>query len=207
MNYRKINRTKRLVEAQRDLQAERLRTTPSLLGLCERKVQELSTPQYAPTVIGGEVLPEPSGNLSLHDTLADPDTVAVDASVERTDLLERARVLELGLDLARTINAGNSMEKILAHGIAACHANAMQLLGEATYRNSSNQNHEVIALKKIGAATRLLATAQNGMETLLRIRTAGQQTITVKQIHINGGQNMIASTLTPRGKGEGGEER
>ena len=54
-----------------------------------------------------------------------PDMLAIDASRWRMELASKADVLTLGVDAAATIKAENSLEKMLAHQMAAAHAAAM----------------------------------------------------------------------------------
>jgi hypothetical protein len=71
---------------------------------------------------GGELVPvdAPAASVpALLDTLANPNWVAADASRDRLDLAEQAKVLGLGLDIADTIGAENSLERMLAHQMAA----------------------------------------------------------------------------------------
>jgi hypothetical protein len=62
---------------------------------------------------------------------AHPDWLAHDASRERMDLADKASALTMGLDAAETIQARNSLEKMLAHQMAAAHVAAMELQAEA----------------------------------------------------------------------------
>jgi len=59
-------------------------------------------------------------------------------------------------------------------------------------------------------AARLVETHGKGMETLVRARTAGKQTITIKQAPVNAAQVVIADTVTTGGRGRvpgGGDEK
>jgi hypothetical protein len=49
---------------------------------------------------------------------------------------------------------------------------------------------------------------QKGFDTLIRTRNAGRQIITVKQVHVTGGQNVIADNVTTGGvtRGRGDED-
>ena len=67
-----------------------------------------------------------------------------------------------------------------------------------------SQNAEALMIKKGNLAARLMDVYQKGFDTLTRSRTAGKQTITVKQVHVTGGQNIIADKLTTRGHKGGG---
>ena len=76
-------------------------------------------PEYMQQVgAGGELVPastfgENSRALEYRSTVDRPDCVAVEASRDRLELADKAGALEMGLDLADTIQADNSMEKML----------------------------------------------------------------------------------------------
>ena len=83
----------------------------------------------------------------------------------------------------------------------------MELLSGLSDREALNlgysQNAELVMIKRTNLAARLMEVFQNGMETLTRTRTAGKQTITVTQVHVTGGQNVIADSVTTGGRREG----
>ena len=54
-------------------------------------------------------------------------------------------------------------------------------------------------------AARLIDVYQKGFDTLTRTRTAGKQTITVKQVHVTGDQNIISDQVTTGGLKGGGQ--
>jgi hypothetical protein len=54
-----------------------------------------------------------------------PDVLTARASRTRLELASKAGVLDLGVDLAQTIKARNSFEKMIAHQLAALHCLAM----------------------------------------------------------------------------------
>jgi hypothetical protein len=64
----------------------------------------------------GEAVP-PQAEKFLYDILTVPDLTAVEASFDRSLLLteQGADVAAMALDVANTIEAGNSAEKMLAH--------------------------------------------------------------------------------------------
>lgn len=82
----------------------------------------------------GEIIPketkgiENNENWLIENTLRDPTQVHVDASHTRAGLLLDAGCLSRGLDLADTVMAKNSIEKLLCHQLAAAHIKAMELL-------------------------------------------------------------------------------
>jgi len=83
--------------------------TAVIKGHGERRAQGAS-------IVLGEVLSE--GNAFLKDTLAEPGLVAVDSSVVRGRLLLSNDVVALGLDVANTAGATNTIEKLVLHRLA-----------------------------------------------------------------------------------------
>ena len=59
----------------------------------------------------------------LHDALTIPDLAAVEASLDRSSLLLQSGtdVAAMALDAASSIQASNSLERMLAHQMAAAH--------------------------------------------------------------------------------------
>jgi hypothetical protein len=94
--------------------------------LAELSRQEVPRAQNLPQV-NGEVLPNPQDQ-PLYDTLAVPDRAAVDASLERSRLLLDLGIdaVAMALDASASIQAANSLEKMLAHQLAVAHKNAME---------------------------------------------------------------------------------
>jgi hypothetical protein len=80
---------------------------------------------------GGELVPFDNAGMvsAFRDTLVHPDSLIKDASLDRLELLKKAGVVEMGLDAAATVNAANSVEKMLSHELAATHAVFMKLVG------------------------------------------------------------------------------
>ena len=67
----------------------------------------------------GEAI-SPEGDHPLHDTLTVPDLASAEASFERSRLLLASgpNVAAMGIDASNTIQAQNSLEKMLAHQLA-----------------------------------------------------------------------------------------
>lgn len=167
---------------------------------------------------GGELVPD-SGfssatDIAILDTLSRPDAVAADASRDRLDLLEQAGSLTLGLDTADAVQAGDSLERMLAHQLATVHLSTMkmsvQLNRQIERLDVANprerQNASVEASRLAGAVARLSGTFQAGMTTLQRVRSGGRQTVIVQHTHINeGGQAVVAGQV--EGPGVSGGRR
>ncbi|WP_394887463.1 hypothetical protein ACG873_21570 [Mesorhizobium sp. AaZ16] len=154
-----------------------------------------------------------SGALALKNTVDNPDYVAADASRNRLELASRAGVLETALDAADTINAQNSLEKMLAHQMAAVHRSAMVLAAQSDRRLErlarSNLSYPDIDLKTVEAATRLAGAVarstlafQQGLLTLHKIRNGGSQRIVVQHVTVSpGGQAVVAGEMKTGGGG------
>ena len=76
----------------------------------------------AVTGVGGEIAPVGTDCLLepyFKNTTEDPDYVATGASLERIELAHEANALDLALDVADTLGASNSVEKMMAHRYGA----------------------------------------------------------------------------------------
>ncbi len=132
------------------------------------------------TIAHGEALPRPEESV-LHDTLAVPDLAAVEASLERSRLLLHygPDVAAMALDAADSIKATNSLEKMLAHQLAAAHKIAMEQIGRAHDTRDS-----VVQTRHLTVATRAMTVFQQGLLALQKLRQGGQQQITVQYVNV-----------------------
>ena len=181
-------------------------------------------PEYMQQVgAGGELVPasmlgENSRALEYRSTVERPDCVAIEASRDRLELADKAGALEMGLDLADTIQADNSMEKMLVHQMAAAHNSAMRMIAVVNRRVESMANtnqltnmqdierQNIETCRLAGTATRMMNTFQQGMLTLQRVRTGGEQRVVVEQHQYvtrveDGGQAVIGPKVRTRGGG------
>jgi hypothetical protein len=85
------------------------------------------------------------------DTLQEPNMIGVVASEHRLDLAAcvGSRVAESAVDAAQSAQAGNSLEKMLCHQMAAAHRAAMKLLDKSL--NSSLPPIEMARLSNASA--------------------------------------------------------
>ena len=175
---------------------------------------------------GGELIDREKVGSHLVDTVAHPDYVTAEASRDRLALASQAGSLGLALDAADTIQAQDSLEKMLVHQMAVLHHGMMRAAARmnkeldaaggtaidaagdkrdltAGEREAAN----VRACRLAGAISRLAATYQQGLLTLQRKRTGGNQHVTVKHIHqqvnvTQGGQAVVAGDkVTSRARG------
>ena len=94
----------------------------------------------------------------------------------------------MALDASLSIEATNSLEKMLAHQLAAVHKLAMEQMGQI-----SCEHNAIAETKRVNAAARCMAVYQQGLLTLHKIRQNGQR-ITVQYVKVsNGSQAVIAN--------------
>lgn len=209
--------------------AQRQRSGDALLGASRCRAEERGGPSgfadrqeatvratvEAPVrAVGGELVPaEDFATKTLPailDTLVNPDAVAADASRDRLDLAKNAGTLELALDTADTIQAGDGLERMLAHQIATTHTLAMKAaaivnqqldLADRTI-GTAKQAACVEAVRMAGAVAQMNGSFQAGMLTLQRMRSGGKQTVVVQHNHIApGSQNVIGAQQQVGGRG------
>ena len=182
-----------------------------------RQRAEADAPGYMAEVgAGGELIPasimgENSRALQFADTVQNPNYVTVDASRDRLDLAHEAAALESALDAAESIDAKNSLEKMLAHQLAAGHRSAMKLVAEmnrqagylANVHGSEQDRMNMQVTRLAGATARMMTAFQHGLVTLQRLRTGGQQVVTVQHVEVrDGGQAIVAGRMKEGGSGK-----
>ncbi len=199
--------------------------------IAERARQQ--APGYLSEVgAGGELVPasilgENRFCPQLHNTVTSPDYVTVDASRDRLELAQQAGALETGLDLADTVGAQNSLERMLAHQMAAVHRCAMRMTAQVNrnmdhlegilpdrYTMDRIQTLNTENCRMAATAMRMMATFQQGATTLQRLRTGGSQQVTVQHQYVTkveeGGQAVVAGQVRTGGGGrkrKGGGDR
>ena len=157
---------------------------------------------------GGEMAIGTKAMRPFVDTVRErPDMLAVDASRQRMELADAANVLTLGVDAAATIKAENSLEKMLAHQMAAAHTLAMELQVEARellrmYKRTGDihQHLSIEAGRMFNASARMMDAFQHGMLTIAKVRSGGRQTVVVQHVNVgDGGQAMVTGQVKVRG--------
>jgi hypothetical protein len=163
----------------------------------------------APAIVGkgGELVPDASGHMGTmgcRDTVASPTYLTVQASRTRLQLAEDCRVLDLALDLSDTINAQNSIEKMIVGQMALLHRVSMKagaMASDSVERAGMSidsryrEQHTIQAQRSVNMAAKASAEFQNCALTLQRLRTGGKQNITVTHVQntqVNeGGQAVV----------------
>ncbi|SFM91833.1 hypothetical protein [Methylobacterium pseudosasicola] len=189
-------------------------------GYADRQEAAARTPVEAPVrAVGGELVPaEDFATKTLPailDTLVNPDAVAADASRDRLDLAKNAGSLELALDTADTIQAGDALERMLAHQMATTHVLAMKaaaVMGQQLdiadrTMGTAKQAACVEAARMAGAVARMNGSFQAGMQTLQRVRAGGQQTVVVQHNYVGEGGQAVIGGQQQVGGGAGRRKR
>src|SRR5215831_1499501 len=164
---------------------------------------------------GGELIDRENRCDPTVDTVANPDYVTAEASRDRLALANQAGSLGLALDAADTIQAQDSLEKMLVHQMAVLHRGMMratarmdeELDAAGVIDPNKREAANVRACRLAGAISRMSASYQQALLTLQRKRTGGNQHVTVKHIHqqvnvTEGGQAVVAGDTVTRGPGE-----
>lgn len=161
----------------------------AMAGVQSEKAEALLQLPGLPEMAHGEAIPK--RGMTLKDTLAAPDAVALDASAHRLELLDRLGTdcAALALDAADSISAENSLERMLAHQLAAAHKAALQMIDKAMLCQDVTDKTRLL-----NAASRMMSTYQAGLLTIQRLRSKGEQHITVQHVTVaNGGQAIVGN--------------
>lgn len=123
--------------------------------------------------------------------------VNTEASLDRLGLASKNGVLSMALDTAEAIGASNAAEQMLAHQMAVAHRTSLDLIAEA-----GNTRDPIERCRLINTASKLMDLCQKGLTTIHKIRTGGQQTVTVQHVQVSdGGQAVINGSVDARGRG------
>ena len=131
--------------------------------------------------------------------------------MDRLKLADEVQCVALAVDTAETIHAKNSIEKMIAHQLAAAHKLAMTLAGQARKHTqqmgdgiySSDLLHVEYAAKMANASARMMEAFQKGTLALHKLRTGGKQTVTVQHVNVNdGGQAVVTGGIGGGGNDE-----
>jgi len=211
-------------EAQRERQGCERYGTSALNFRAERlesEAADILKLEHAPVVgTGGEVIAPQVVGLPHNQSIAvetlnkGATRIAEDASLRRTDLLLQPsfNAVALGIDAANSIQARNSMEKMLAHQIAIAHEGSMRFMDRAlSYEGGGRAMREgdsIEACRLANTAARLMSVFQDGLLTLQRLRTGGNQTVTVQHVNVaSGAQAVIGNVQTGGTKRRGSKSK
>lgn len=166
-----------------------------------RKGRDVSTKQakaFSTAVLDqSALLPSPNHELPTTAELKGPEDPAIseqaalDASAHRISLLAHLGVdcVAMGVDAAFSSKAENSLEKMLAHQLAAAHKSAMEVTGIAFFEENTGEKARLLSL-----AARMMDVFQRGLLTFQRLRSGGEQRVTVHHVTVSeGGQAIVGN--------------
>ena len=198
----------------------RYKPLAALAPMFDRQADELLKLNHPPDVgPGGEVVNEQTYGLPhkrnvIRNTLLEgANRIAEDASIRRTDLLLQPsfRVLEMGIDAADSVKAENSLEKMLCHQMALAHEASMRLMDRALAYEARNEGmnaaQSVEACRLANTAARLMSTYQDAMLTLQKMRSGGNQTVTVQHVNVQSGAQAVIGNVRTGGRKRRGVDR
>ena len=199
------DRVCKTLEAERARQdAERALRPPSAL-VGDASTELVPAAQWGLNV--GDSIPPV--RLSYTDTLANPETVAVDASEQRAWLATRANLLSPALDAAKTVGASNSIEKMLCHQLAAAHHAAMELLIKAQDSQVFGKLAPVEHVRMTNGAARLMDVFQAGCLALQKLqgkrRSAGRRAAPAAGPRLRWRKGCRCREATPQGQAGAGD--
>ncbi len=123
--------------------------------------------------------------------------VNTDASLDRLELASKNGVLSMALDTAEAIGASNAAEQMIAHQMAVAHRTSLDLIAEA-----GNTRDPIERCRLINTASKLMDLCQKGLATIHKVRTGGQQIVTVQYVQVDdGGQAVINGAVDAGGRG------
>ena len=140
----------------------------------------------------------------LKETVENPGRDTVGASRARLGLLVATDAVDLGIDAAATIGARNSLEKMLAHQMAAAHRMSMQFMRRAEQELWRQNDPDAVleANRCANAAARMIKAYQEGFHpgSDEDRRPAGGD---LQHVQVSeGGQAIVAGAVINLGRGQ-----
>ena len=151
---------------------------------------------------GGELVPtggQVKRGVNLIDTVERPDAITAEASMDRLKLADGGiECIALAVDAAETIQAANSIEKMMAHQLAMTFAGKAKSLIEEEGGNWQRQDTACAteAARVANSAARMMDAFQKGTLALHKLRTGGKQVVTVQHVNVtDGGQALVTGGI------------
>ena len=113
----------------------------------------------------------------------------MESSHTRGKLLLDNNAVALGVDVSNTAQASNTYEKLLAHQIAVSHKVALEQAAAA-----DRERDPLVAIKRLQVSARMMATSQQAMLTLQKLKVGTNHTVVVQHVSVSGhGQAVIGN--------------
>jgi hypothetical protein len=158
-----------------------------------------------PDVAPGGLTPQQRHiEIDIIDTLEHPSMINLGASQLRMEQLQTLGILQPGMDAAQSIQADNSVEKMLAHQMVALHFSGMNMLKRAAGVGMLHEPDPLLALRYQTAAMRSFDGYREHALAMVKVKTKGKQTVVVQHVHVSeGGQAIVAGGDLVKGGGSG----
>lgn len=165
LGYQSEAKRKRLLAPKND--HVRLHFDQMMANSLEEDAQLLLTPEKPLELgLGGEIIPpESMGAFGLESILREPDLVNLGASSQRMELLDKAGVLELGVETSHLLSAKGPIQQMLCHQLAALHKCSLDYLAE-----SSRTKDPDVSSKRALTAAKLMDTFSRSSIVLQRLQ-------------------------------------
>lgn len=194
-----------------------------IAGMLETEAAALIAIDEPPITNMGEVTEPHIANLPgrwwIKNTLPDGNLITEEASITRTDLLMQPNIdiSALAIDAAESVKADNSMEKMMAHQLALAHEMVMKIgnaaMGEAwkiqqptTHGNGLRPGAATELQRLTNSVARLMGAYQQGMLAMQRLRTGGNQLVTVQHVNVGAGGQAVIGNVQAGGSRLPGED-
>src|SRR5687767_15111345 len=112
----------------------------------------------------------------------------------------------MGIDAAESVGAQNSLEKMLAHQMAAAHEAAMRMLDRGLSFEHRTSADQVEACRCTNAAVRLMEASSRAALTIRRLRSGGTQTVTVQHVTVSSGGQAVIGNIAPGDRASRGKQ-
>lgn len=178
-------------------------------------IDTLTLTDTPPIGTGGELVPQADqikrGGGNFIDTVEYPDAATAEASMDRLKLADDGiQCVALAVDTADTIQAENSVEKMMAHQMAAAHKLAMTFAGKARElieHDAGGNGHKAVyaaeAARVANSSAKMMDAYQKGVLALHKLRTGGKQVVTVQHVNVSdGGQAVVTGGINSGGNDE-----
>jgi len=117
-------------------------------------------------------------------------------------------MVALAVDMAESLRAENSAEKMLAHQLATLHVLMMKVSKRALdfgrYNNGSHgqftQEQSVELSRQCNTAARLSSAFQDGLTTMHTLRRGSRQTVRVEHVTVEAGAQAVIGSVTTGGR-------
>jgi hypothetical protein len=159
-----------------------------------------------PDLATGGLTPEQRRTeIDIVDTLENPTMINLGASQLRMEALQTLGILQPAMDAAQSIQADNSIEKMLVHQMIALHFAGMDMMKRSAGAGYFSEPEPAVRTRYLNAGVRAFDGYREHMMAFVKFKARGQQTVVVQHVNVSdGGQAIVAGAVTKGGGSQGG---